>query len=207
MKRLNTEHAKTSKRKKQIIEGALSCFNEFGVTETGMADICSRSKTSIGSIYHHFKSKEQLAAAVFLEGIKNYQDGYLDILESQKDAEQGIRAVVGYHLNWIVDHPEWSRYLFKESQAKFLGETKETFKQLNDEFFARCGSWFKQHMQSGVIKKLPPDIFISILMGPCQTFSRQYLFHQTCSDIGVATKEISQAIWQALKTEQNRAKT
>jgi AcrR family transcriptional regulator len=201
MKRLKTQHANTSKRKKQIVEGALSCFNEFGVTETGMADIGTRSKTSIGSIYHHFKSKEQLAAAVFLEGIKNYQDGFLDVLEKQETAKKGITKVVSYHLNWVVGHPEWSRYLFRESHAKFLGETKEMFQQLNDEFFERCGSWFKQHMQSGVLKKLPPDIFISILMGPCQTFSRQYLFHQTCTGIDAAAREIAEAVWHALKTD------
>ncbi len=202
MKRLKTQHANTSKRKKQIIEGALSCFNEFGVTDTGMADICARSKTSVGSIYHHFKSKEQLAASVFLEGIKNYQDGFLDVLETTETAKEGIAAVVSYHLNWVVGHPEWSRYLFRESHSKFLGDTKETFKQLNDEFFRRCGSWFKQYIQSGELKKLPSDIFISILMGPCQTFSRQYLFRQTCSDMETAAGEIAIAVWHALKTDQ-----
>jgi len=199
MKRLSTRNANTTERKKQIIAGALSCFNEFGVTETGMSDICTRSNSSIGSIYHHFKSKEQLAATVYLEGIKNYQDGYLDALEKQETAREGITRVVNYHLHWIVKHSEWSRYLFKEVNAKFLGETKETFKHLNDEFFKRAGTWFKKHMQTGELKKLPPDIFISILMGPCQTFSRQYLFHQTCSDIDKAGKEISLAVWQALK--------
>jgi len=201
MKRIKTQHANTSKRKKQIIEGALSCFNEFGVTETGMADICTRSKTSVGSIYHHFKCKEQLAAAVFLEGIRNYQDGCLDTLEKQDQAKNGIDKVVHYHLEWVVEHPEWSRYLFRESNAKFFGDTKETFKQLNNEFFKRCGAWFQKHMQSGVLKSLPPDIFISILMGPCQTFSRQYLFHQTCTDIEAAAKEIARAVWHALKTK------
>lgn len=202
MKRLKTEHVNTSKRKKQIIKGALSCFNEFGVTETGMTDICARSETSIGSIYHHFKSKEQLAASVFLEGIKNYQEGCLEALEKQRKAKQGIAAVVSYHLQWVEGNPEWSRYLFRESHSQFLGDTKETFKQLNDEFFSRCGSWFKQHMQSGELKKLPPDIFISILMGPCQTFSRQYLFRQTCSDIETAAGEIGQAVWHALRIDQ-----
>lgn len=201
MKRLKTEHANTAKRKKQIIEGALSCFNEYGVAETGMADICARSKTSVGSIYHHFKSKEQLAAAVFLEGIKNYQEGCVNALESQDSAKDGITAVVSYHLQWVEDHPEWSRYLFKESQAKLLGDTKDDFKQINNEFFKRCGAWFKRHMQSGILKTLPPDIFISILMGPCQTFSRQYLFHQTCSDIDAAAGKIAEAVWHALKTD------
>lgn len=201
MKRLSTRNANTSERKKQIIHAALACFNELGVTETGMADICTRSKTSIGSIYHHFKSKDQLAAAVYIEGIKNYQDGFLKTLEKQTSAQKGIEAVVAYHLRWVVEHPEWSRYLFRESHAKFLGDAKENFKQQNSEFFKRVAVWFNKQIEFGHLKKLPPDIFVSILMGPCQAFSRQYLFHQACTAVETAAGDIAAAVWQALKAD------
>lgn len=199
MKRINTIHAKTHQKRKQIINAALMCFTESGVADTNMNDICKRSKASIGSIYHHFKSKEQLAAAVYLDGIKDYQDGYIRVLERQSDAKAGIFKVVEYHLNWVVDHPDWARYLFKERHATFLGETKQVFDQLNKSFFRRAAGWFKPHIQSKTLKKLPPDIFVSILMGPCQAFSSQYLFDQTCSDIKPACRQIADAVWDALK--------
>lgn len=135
MKRINSIHAKTHQKRKQIINTALMCFTEFGVADTNMSVICKRSKASIGSIYHHFKSKEQLAAAVYLDGIKDYQNGYIDVLEKQTQAKDGILKVVEYHLNWVVDHPEWARYLFKERHATFLGENKQIFDQLNRAFF------------------------------------------------------------------------
>ena len=34
-----------------------------------------RARASIGSIYHHFRSKEQLAAALYVEGLRDYQEG------------------------------------------------------------------------------------------------------------------------------------
>jgi len=40
-----------------------------------MADIRVRARASIGSIYHHFRSKEQLAAALYVEGLRDYQEG------------------------------------------------------------------------------------------------------------------------------------
>ena len=86
MKRLKTEHANTYKRKQQIIKGALSCFNEFGVTETAMSDICKRSETSIGSIYHHFKSKEQLAV-LFESFTKNLREGYFELPNPRSEEE------------------------------------------------------------------------------------------------------------------------
>jgi AcrR family transcriptional regulator len=201
MKRINSTHAKTHQKRKQIITAALKCFTESGVADTSMNAICKRSKASIGSIYHHFKSKEQLAAAVYLDGIKDYQDGYIDVLEKQTDAKEGIARVIEYHLNWVVDHPDWSRYLFKERHATFLGENKQIFEQLNKGFYKRAAGWFKPHIRAGTFKKLPSDIFVSILMGPCQVFSSQYLFDQTYSDIKHACVEIANAVWNALKKD------
>lgn len=199
MKRKHAQHAKTAKRRQQIIQAALACFIKNGVTDTSIADICKLAGASIGSVYHHFKSKELLAASVYLEGIQNYQQGYLAELEKRDNAQDGITAVVHYHLSWVIDHPDWSRYLFKERHAAFMGRAEEEFNRLNLVFLRQASNWFRTHIDAGKLKKLPPDIFTSILMGPCQEFARHYLFGQARSNPEEAAQKISQAIWQALK--------
>jgi AcrR family transcriptional regulator len=199
MKRKHSQHATTAKRRQQILQAALACFIKTGVTDTGVADICKLAGASIGSVYHHFKSKEQLAASVYIEGIRNYQNGYLAELENCDNARDGITAVVHYHLWWVIDNPDWSRYLFKERHAAFMGKAEEEFKRLNHTFLRQASSWFQEHINAGKLKKLPPDIFISVLMGPCLEFARHYLFGQARTNPKEAAQKISQAIWQALK--------
>ena len=84
MRKYRTQYAGTESRRKQIILTALACFVEMGFVDTTMEDIRVRSKSSNGSIYHHFKSKDQLAAAVYLEGIIDYQEGMAAELEKMK---------------------------------------------------------------------------------------------------------------------------
>ena len=60
-------------RRREIIKAALTCFTEHGFEKTGMALIREHSGASTGSIYHHFQSKEQLGAAVYLESILDWQ--------------------------------------------------------------------------------------------------------------------------------------
>src|SRR5207244_57647 len=72
-----------------------------------------RSGASIGSIYHHFGSKEELAAALYVEGLRDYQNGYLRELEQHSGAEAAVKAVVRYHLNWIAAHQDLARFLFQ----------------------------------------------------------------------------------------------
>ena len=57
----------SERRKREILEAALACFGELGYEKTTLAEIRARSEASTGSIYHHFRSKEHLFAALYLE--------------------------------------------------------------------------------------------------------------------------------------------
>ena len=50
-------------RKQAILEAALAAFLQKGVLATTIDDVRERSGASVGSIYHHYGSKEGIAAA------------------------------------------------------------------------------------------------------------------------------------------------
>jgi AcrR family transcriptional regulator len=198
MKKRNSKNSNTASRRKEIIQAAMACFTERSFSETSLADIRRRSKASTGSIYHHFKSKEQLAAQVYLEGIHDYQAGFLATLEKQQRARSGIVAVIEYHLRWVEGHPDWARFLFQKRRAEFMDTTKDAFDRLNKEFMGRAAAWFRRHIKAGSLRPLAPDIFISILLGPCQEFSRQYLSGYARSALDQAIDELARAAWRTL---------
>src|SRR5437016_14298453 len=105
-------------RRDAILDAALACFNERGVSGTTIDDVRERASASVGSIYHHFGSKEQLAAALHVEGARSYQSGFLAVLEGQPGARAGIEALVRYHLRWVADHPELARYMLAGSDTE-----------------------------------------------------------------------------------------
>src|SRR5438270_14067786 len=98
-------------RRDAILDAALACFNERGVSGTTTDDVRQRAGASVGSIYHHFGSKEQLAAALHVEGARSYQGGFLEVLENQRSARAGIHAIVRHHLRWVADHPDLARFM------------------------------------------------------------------------------------------------
>ncbi|MEW6112177.1 MAG: TetR/AcrR family transcriptional regulator [Thermodesulfobacteriota bacterium] len=201
MKTKDSRHAKTPSRRREIIQGALACFIELGFAQTSMVDIGRRSRASMGSIYHHFKSKEQLAAEVYLEGIGHYQEGFLAVLENQHTAREGIYAVVRYHLQWVSEHPDWTRYLFQKANAAFMASARDVFAGLNAEFMKRCAKWLAVHVMHGTIRRLPPDMYVAILLGPLMEYTRLYLGGHTCTPVEHATQELASAAWNSLKAE------
>jgi AcrR family transcriptional regulator len=198
MKTLKSLHAGTQIRQKEIIQAALACFIEKGFTATSVADICSKAKASTGSVYHHFKSKSQLAAAVYLSGIRDYQEGMLAALKDQVAARDGIFALVAFHLKWVDGHRAWAQFLFHQRHAEFMGGTEEELHQLNARFAFGMAAWFQKHIKDGRLKALPRDIFISLLLGPAQEYARQYLAGYGVSDIDTAVRQIAQGVWAAL---------
>jgi len=172
----------------------------MGFAGTTMGEIRTRSKASHGSIYHHFKSKDQLAAAIYLEGIIDYQAGMLKALEQRPDAREGIYAVVRFHLEWVREHSEWARYLTQMRRAGFMADTEESIEAENNAFAEGLANYFRKHITEGTLQALPREVFISILLGPCQEFVRLWFEKPGGTDMDAAIDPIGEAAWQALRT-------
>ena len=198
MKKTKSIHSGTPDLRLKIIGNALSCFIEKGYAAAGIGDVCERSKVSVGSLYHHFKSKEQLARSVYMEGIRNYQAGFAAGLPVSSPAKEGIFHIVTYHLRWVRDHPDWAKFLFQYRHAEFMRDTEDDFKKMNSEFNNAVGSWFARRIKAGELRPLPPEVYFCLLLGPCQEFSRIYLFDETCTDIDTAGRSIAAALWDAV---------
>lgn len=190
---------KSSSRRRQIMEAALGCFTELGFSETTMEAIRLRSKASMGSIYHHFKSKEELAAVVYLEGLQNYQSGFIEGLTRCEKAREGVKAMVRYHLGWVEAHRDWARYLFNMRRADFMKVCEQDIKVLNSNFVKEVSNWMSPFIRQGDIRKMPPELYPSVLLGPCQEFAREWLSGALSTPIDSAKFQIAEAVWRSVK--------
>ena len=198
MRQQRQRQARSEVRRQQIVEAALVCFADQGFSETTMEVIRKRSGASTGSIYHLFGSKEELAAAVYLEGLRHYQSGFVEVLSKNRAARAGVKAVVRYHLGWVEEHPDWARYLFQMRRADFMVAAMADIKKLNREFIKNVAAWFRPHINSGFIRRLPVDLYPALILGPCQEFAREWLAGSTKTEIKTASRKIANAVWRAV---------
>ena len=190
----------TARRRSEILEAALACFTEKGYGATTMADVRRASGASIGSIYHHFSSKEELAAALYVEGLRDYQRGVVAVLHEHPDAEAGVRALVRHHLGWVAANPDLARYLLSSREAEVAEATSGPLRELNRAFFAEIEAWLEPHRDAGRIRRLPFDVHHAILIGPSQELARLWLAGRTTSDLDAAAAgHLAAAAWNALK--------
>src|SRR5258708_35559368 len=93
--------ASSERRRQEIMAAALDCFTAKGFSETSMADIQERSGASMGSIYHHFESKERLAAALYLEGLKGVPWAIRGVLAETEPGQERNKGLGAAYNRWV----------------------------------------------------------------------------------------------------------
>lgn len=185
--------------RERILAAALPVFLEHGVAGASIEDVCGRAAASVGSLYHHFGSKEGLAAAVFESALSRYQSSVLATLEEHpSDAERGVRAMVSTHLRWCLEeHPDEARFLLFHGDAA-RGATGVELAAANRAFFRRVSGWWRTHVAYGALRALEFDLAYAILLGPAQEFCRLSLTGRTTIPTDQALPVLADGAWLAL---------
>ena len=92
----------TYDRRQAILDAALESFNDKGVAATTVDDVRRLSGASVGSLYHHFGGKDELAQELYVEILRDYHSGFLAVLRRERDPERGIKGLVRHHLRWVA---------------------------------------------------------------------------------------------------------
>jgi AcrR family transcriptional regulator len=187
------------------LEAALACFTELGFAATTMADVCQRSRASVGSVYHHFKSKEQLAGALFLEGLADFQQGLLRELARIDTGRPGsgkrlIRTMVDHYLRWVEAHPVWARYLIEFGGGSSVAAFDDQLETLNREFLSRLEQAVLPAVRRGELRRLPHDVALSLVFGPVREFVRRWLWKPSEASLAVARRILPNAAYRSMQS-------
>ncbi len=189
----------TLRRKREILNAALESFTTLGFAHATMDDVCKKAGVSTGSLYHHFKSKEQLAAALYVEGLRDFQAGFFRNLRQHHGAERGIRGIVHYYLDWVHRNPEWARYLTHHQEAEFLVHEEPAISALLESFVADLGTWLLPFVERGEVQRMPRSLYPPVLMGPCSDMVRRWLAGQYKREPKTMESSLGDAAWNALR--------
>ena len=193
--------SRSSDRREAILAAALDAFLKKGVAAATIDDVRARSGASVGSIYHHFGGKEGLAAALYVEAMRSYQQGVLAELDRDRSARAAVHALVRHHLRWIADHPDLARYLFTQREPEVLLASQAPLRELNRELFARVRGWIDEQARTGAIRRLPFDVFHAVVLGPAQEFARHWLAGRAETSLAAAERSLAAAAWNAVRKE------
>jgi AcrR family transcriptional regulator len=190
----------TGDRQAAILEAALAEFNAHGVAGASIEDIRRRSGASVGSIYHHFGGKDGLAAALYLDGLREYQAGFVESLARADSTRAGVEGAVRHHVRWITGEPELARFLLLGGDAGVVGSTERSLRELNRSFFGQVKQWTRPRVRAGELRELELELMTALWIGPTQELARLWLAGRTRKSLAEAAPALAGAAWKSLTT-------
>lgn len=164
--------AKRGSSREDIAAAAVALFFEHGVAGTRVDDILATAGVSVGSFYHHFRDKLDLAATVYLEHLQRFQGDLLVELDRHASTEDAVRGLVVCFLRWAAADPRAMGYLHQcrePSVAEIAGGEEARLKQAVD---GRLAGWLEERAATGELRGLPYEHSIALWLGPAEHLVR-----------------------------------
>jgi AcrR family transcriptional regulator len=95
----------------RILAAALQLFVEQGFHTTSIPDIVAASGTSIGAVYHHFASKDELAHVLHQQLVGRFVTMCATEVLSPPDAQSRVRANTSMLFRLTEEDPQFVSYL------------------------------------------------------------------------------------------------
>ena len=94
-------------RKAQILDTARALLLEKGLNATSINQIAKRAELSVGAIYFYYKSKEDLYAALQVEGLELLNQTIRQSVQAPSSPEENIRNIAMAYLKFSEEHKNY----------------------------------------------------------------------------------------------------
>jgi AcrR family transcriptional regulator len=164
------EWGTTPATRRRILAAALECFDQKGVAATTIDDIRAASGMTVGSIYHHFAGKDDVFEQLVHGAMTDYLADLIDALEGGAGVEESVRRLVRFHVTWVEERSALTKLMlsWEESERGRPGG-REHYRQYSE----AIGAWLHREARAGRIRRMEPDLYSALLMGPLMEYARQ----------------------------------
>lgn len=106
--RVSKRHAANGLSRERLILAAARVLGERGYEGASLAKICAAAGILPGSLYHHFRSKEELFINVHAEGFRQLNEAVDSALAQETEPWRRLEAACAAHLTLLVGSPDVS---------------------------------------------------------------------------------------------------
>src|SRR5271166_4703936 len=180
--------------RERLLAAALLRFHADGTLAATLEDIRRDAGVSVGALYHHFPDKTALAAGLYAELTREFQDGFRAVLSTRRDAEDGVKAAVRFYLRWVSQNRAAAAFLLGGRPS-----AEAQLREYNRSFFADTMAWWQLHVHYGVLRDLPVDVIGALWLGPAHEYTRHWVAGPGKRVPATVADVLADAAWQTLK--------
>lgn len=152
-----------------ILEAALGLFIKQGFEKTPTSAISKTAQVATGTLFHHFKTKEDLISALYLDIKLNLKELLInsinqDILSNpdnmnQAFIEETFQSVWSSMIHWVLENPCKFKFLTQFSDSAHINsETRERVESA----FSEWNTLFEKGQALGTFSNMPVELLVGL---------------------------------------------
>lgn len=184
--------------RQRALAAALTLFDAQGVEATTIEQLRAAAGISTGSLYHHFGSREGLVVALYDDLLAQYRTAVTAELVRHSGIRELLDGFVTAHIDWAMQNPMAERFLSGHRHHRSLKDAEGRLQDDTADFIRPLLRRVRPAIESGALKPLPPELLLSLVIGPVQTWLRLHRSGSTRLNPDVAARQLSDLIWEAV---------
>ena len=146
-------------RKSHILDTARALLLEKGMNATSINQIAKRSELSIGAIYFYFKDKEELFAALQVEGLELLHQAISQAVNKKSMPEKKIHSIALAYLRFSEEHKNYFdiiNYFLTSPETIFPPKLKNEIDERGNASIATLTEAIREGIDCGLFKAVDP---------------------------------------------------
>jgi AcrR family transcriptional regulator len=146
-------------RKAQILDTARALLLEKGLNATSINQIAKRAELSVGAIYFYYKSKEDLYAALQVEGLELLNQTIRQSVQETSSPEENIRNIAMAYLKFSEKHKNYFdiiNYFLASPEPIFSPELKIQVDERGKNNLTILTDTIREGIQNSLFKAVDP---------------------------------------------------
>ncbi len=162
-----------SNKQAEIMQAAISLFQQKGYHATSMQDIADAVGLQKGSLYHYISGKEDLLVVIMHDALGQYNARLAAVKGLDLPVRQRLEMAVRHHLQGIAENLGMLTIFLRESYA-LRPEQQEQITRESDRYNRMFEELFAEGVASGEVRALDPKLATRTVLGACNWIYRWY---------------------------------
>lgn len=181
-------------KREQILNTSLGLFAEQGIQATPMSQIVSESGVATGTIYHHFKSKQEIIEALYLSFKKELGQLFQSAFHSNDSIQVQFEKIWLAVFEFYIQEP--LKYKFSQ-QVLHAHYIREEVRQEGLSYYGAFCDFFELGMEKGEFKRMELHLAMELIHSSICTLANLYL-DQKIENLNQRKQEALRYAWDGI---------
>ncbi len=145
-------------RKQRILTAATELFAKQGFNGTATSEIARKAGVAQGTVFHHFKNKENLLISICDELVTEYVEGIRGAAQGPGTGWDALERILRFSLNFMTERTESITVAFRETRVlqHEPGDLHDHFADLMSQIIDIKKNCIERGQADGSIRQVDP---------------------------------------------------